>query len=110
MKGKLVLILCFTGALILSIDFMKDKDLRNIEVSVQNEEVFLKQTKTNGEDTLKVITREEQEARENMLNVENKDQSTVITKEEQEMVENMSIKEGFIPQKDGTGFYFVKEK
>lgn len=39
---------------------------------------------------------------------EQTDITTVITKEEQKMVENMSVKEGFVPQENGTGFYFIK--
>jgi len=35
--------------------------------------------------------------------------TTVITKEEQNMVENMSAKEGFVPQGNGSGFFFSKE-
>ncbi|MDZ5610585.1 hypothetical protein U2I54_27140 [Bacillus pseudomycoides] len=110
MKRKLVLILCFSGALTLSIDFMKDKDLQSTKVSAQSEKVFLGKADTNKGDTLRVITREEQDARENMLNLEDMDYTTVITKEEQDMVENMSAEEGFVPQKEGTGFFFIKEK
>ncbi|TKI53671.1 hypothetical protein FC756_22615 [Lysinibacillus mangiferihumi] len=39
---------------------------------------------------------------------EQTDITTVITKEEQKMVENMSVKEGFVPQENGTGFFFNK--
>lgn len=39
---------------------------------------------------------------------EQTDITTVITKEEQKMVENMSVKEGFVQQENGTGFYFIK--
>ncbi|MEH7455092.1 hypothetical protein [Gottfriedia acidiceleris] len=35
---------------------------------------------------------------------------TTITVEEQKMVENSLAQQGFIPQENGTGFYFVKEK
>ncbi|MDP1421782.1 hypothetical protein Q8G35_26360 [Peribacillus simplex] len=41
---------------------------------------------------------------------EGKDVTTVITAEEQNMVENSSARQGFVPQENGTGFYFVKEK
>ncbi len=36
--------------------------------------------------------------------------TTVITKEEQYMVEKTFVKEGFVPQENGTGFFFIKEK
>ncbi|MFF2875104.1 hypothetical protein ACFVR2_02155 [Gottfriedia sp. NPDC057991] len=35
---------------------------------------------------------------------------TNISVEEQNMVENSSAQQGYIPQENGTGFYFVKEK
>ncbi|MBZ5753041.1 stage II sporulation protein P [Metabacillus rhizolycopersici] len=38
------------------------------------------------------------------------DITTVISVEEQNMIENMSVKEGFVPQENGTGFFFTKEK
>ncbi|PAK35582.1 hypothetical protein [Peribacillus simplex] len=98
MKGKLVLTLGFAGVLAVSIGFTKD--LQKTEAS----EVSSKQT-----DTYKHITREEQERREGML-AEGKDVYTGITVEEEEMVENMSAQQGFIPQENGTGFYFEKEK
>jgi hypothetical protein len=34
----------------------------------------------------------------------------VITAKEQTMEEKMSVKEGFVPQENGTGFFFIKEK
>jgi|GEM_PF-1279704 len=39
---------------------------------------------------------------------EQTDITTVITKEEQKIVENMSVKEGFVQQENGTGFFFIK--
>jgi hypothetical protein len=99
MKGKLVLTLGFAGVLALSIGFAKD--LQKIEAS---EKVSSKQT-----DTYKLITREEQDRREGMV-AEGKDVTTVITVEEQNIVENSSAKQGFVPQENGTGFYFTKEK
>ncbi|MGE7602976.1 hypothetical protein ACQKL5_10755 [Peribacillus sp. NPDC097675] len=98
MKGKLILTLGFAGVLAVSIGFTKD--LQKTEAS----EVSSKQTDTN-----KHVTREEQERREGML-AEGKDAYTVITVEEQNMVEKSSIQQGFAPQKNGTGFYFEKEK
>lgn len=41
---------------------------------------------------------------------EQPDKSTVITTEEQNMVESLSANKGFVPQANGTGFVFVKEK
>ncbi|MGG0176390.1 hypothetical protein [Gottfriedia acidiceleris] len=35
---------------------------------------------------------------------------TTVTVEEQNRVENISAQQGFVPQENGTGFYFVKEK
>ncbi|MFC0561469.1 hypothetical protein [Halalkalibacter alkalisediminis] len=63
----------------------------------------------NGGDKIKVVTVEEQEARENKV-VEKRDLKTVITAEEQNRVENSSALSGFVPQENGQGFYFVKEK
>ncbi|UOK57692.1 hypothetical protein MGI18_25590 [Bacillus sp. OVS6] len=67
-------------------------------------EVSSKQT-----DTYKLVTREEQDRREGMV-TEGKDVTTVITVEERNMVENSSAQQGFVPQENGTGFYFTKEK
>lgn len=41
---------------------------------------------------------------------EQPDKITVITTEEQNMVESLSTNEGFVPQANGTGFVFEKEK
>ncbi|MFJ8072336.1 hypothetical protein ACIQZD_26080 [Peribacillus sp. NPDC096447] len=98
MKGKLVLTLGFAGVLAVSIGFAKD--LKNTETSA---EVSSKQT-----DTFKLVTRVEQDRREGMV-AEGKDVTTVITAEEQNMVENSSTQQGFVPQENGTGFYFEKE-
>ena len=99
MKGKLILTLGFAGVLALSIGFAK-----NLEKTEASAEVSSKQT-----DTYKLITREEQDHREGMA-AEGKDVTTVITAEEQNIVENSSAKQGFVPQENGTGFYFTKEK
>ncbi|CAH0314187.1 hypothetical protein [Peribacillus sp. Bi134] len=99
MKGKLFLTLGFAGVLAVSIGFAKD--LQKTEASA---EVSSKQT-----DTYKLVTREEQDRREGMA-AEGKDVTTVITAEEQNMVENSSAQQGFVSQKNGTGFYFIKEK
>ncbi|MES1038624.1 hypothetical protein [Peribacillus simplex] len=99
MKGKLVLTLGFAEVLAVSIGFAKD--LQKTEASA---EVSLKQT-----DTYKLVTREEQDRREGTV-AEGKDVTTVITAEEQNMVENSSAQQGFVPQENGTGFYFEKVK
>ncbi|MGG2134614.1 hypothetical protein AB1284_25400 [Bacillus sp. S2(2024)] len=94
MKRKLVLSIGFSGALALSIGFARD---------FQCPKVF---AQTNG-DQYKLVTKEEQDQRESTV-VEGKDVTTVITAEEQDMVENSSAQEGFVPQENGTGFYFEK--
>jgi len=45
-----------------------------------------------------------------VLAQEQLDKSTVITTEEQNMVEGLSANKGFVPQANGTGFVFEKEK
>ncbi|MEH7403759.1 hypothetical protein V7148_22645 [Gottfriedia acidiceleris] len=55
------------------------------------------------------MTREEQDYREGNA-AEGKDITTTITAEEQNMVEKSSSKQGFVPQENGTDFYFVKVK
>lgn len=67
------------------------------------------QVDVNDGDKIRVVTVEEQEARENKV-IEGKDLKTVITAEEQNRVENSSALSGFVPQENGQGFYFVKEK
>ncbi|MDO7484910.1 hypothetical protein Q5O89_01070 [Peribacillus frigoritolerans] len=99
MKGKLVLTLGFAGVFAVSIGFAKD--LQKTEASA---EVSSKQT-----DTYKLVTREDQDRREGMV-AEGKDVTTVKTAEEQNMVENSSAQQGFVPQENGTGFYFEKIK
>ncbi|KOR80587.1 hypothetical protein AM232_20600 [Bacillus sp. FJAT-21352] len=99
MKGKLVLTLGFAGVLAVSIGFAKD--LRKTEAPAEGSS---KQT-----DSYKLVTREEHVRGEGMV-AEEKDVTTVITAEEQNMVENSSAQQGFVPQENGTGFYFEKEK
>ncbi|PEZ01494.1 hypothetical protein CN326_21155 [Bacillus sp. AFS018417] len=96
MKRKLLIITGFAGALALSIGFAKD---------FENTKVF---AQTNG-DQFKHVTREEQNYREGNT-ADGKDITTTITVEEQEMVENSSAQQGFVPQENGTGFYFEKQK
>ncbi|NCT38578.1 hypothetical protein GTW56_21580 [Bacillus sp. EB93] len=97
MKGKLILTLGFAGVLAVSIGFAKD--LQKTEASAE----------VSSTDTYKLFTIEEQDRREGMV-AEGKDVTLVITAEEQNMVENSSTQQGFVPQENGTGFYFEKEK
>lgn len=60
-------------------------------------------------DQIKVITVEEQDAHENRAII-GMDIKTVITAEEQNRVENSSALSGFVPQQNGTGFFFEKVK
>lgn len=101
MKRKLVLTLGFAGVLALSIGF--SKGFLITKVSAEGQENI-----SDG-DKYRVVTREEQDIRENNL-VEGRNLTTVITAEEQKMVENSSALEGFVQQKDGTWFFFKKEK
>lgn len=91
MKKKSVLILGFVGVISLSTGFMKD----------------LAFAQTNEGDVVRVVTVEEQEIRENPIDV---DYTTVITTEEQNEVENSTVQSGFVSQENGTGFFFEKAK
>ena len=99
MKGKLFLAFGFVG--ILAVSFGFSKGFQKTEASI---EVSSKQT-----ERYKLVTREEQDRSEGMV-TEGKDVITVITAEEQKMVENNSAQQGFVSQKNGTGFYFIKGK
>jgi hypothetical protein len=107
LKRKLALIICFTGVLALSTDFVKDKTLT---VFAQNKEVNARQTVVNKSVT-KTVSFEEQELSEKMLyDGKDGDVKTTVTAKEQNLVENSSVKEGFVPQENGTGFFFIKVK
>ncbi|MEW9674443.1 hypothetical protein [Ammoniphilus sp. 3BR4] len=93
MKRKSAVIIGLVGVLALSIGFM---------TNFENTEVLAKE---DG-DQYRVVTVEEQ----NMREKNEKDRTTVITAEEQSMVESSTDLEGFVPQEDGTGFFFKKEK
>lgn len=81
MKKKVIFAIGLTGVLAFTIGFVAN--LQNTQVSIEEKTVVAsKQT--------------------NM--------TTVITKEEQYMVEKTFVKEGFVPQENGTGFFFIKEK
>ncbi|MFJ7755839.1 hypothetical protein ACQKGI_21615 [Peribacillus muralis] len=99
MYGKVVVTLGVTGALALSIGL--SKDLQTTEISAV--------TSSKQTDTYKHVTREEQDRREGKL-AEGKDVYTVITADEQDMVEDGIAHQGFVPQENGTGFFFKKEK
>ncbi len=80
-KKKVIFTIGLTGVLAFTIGFVAN--LQNTQVSIEEKTVVAsKQT--------------------NM--------TTVITKEEQYMVEKTFVKEGFVPQENGTGFFFIKEK
>ena len=102
--SKLSLVLCFTGALTLSIGLINNKDLNKTEAFASTG-----QLKVEDGDRYRVVTVEEQEMRENNLDV-GEDVSVVITAEEQNMVENSSELSGFVPQENGPGFFFEKVK
>ncbi|MCM3572317.1 hypothetical protein M3172_03885 [Mesobacillus subterraneus] len=106
MKRKIVLITVFAGALALSNGFTKD--LESTKVSAQTSNVKIGQTATNNGDQYRVISVEEQNRREG-YEAEGKISITNISIEEQNMVEKSSAKQGFLPQENGTGFFFLKE-
>lgn len=91
MKRKSSLIFGVIGVLALSIGFTDVLAKGQVGVS----------------DKIKVVTVEEQEARENKA-IGDKDIKTVITAEEQNRVENSSALSGFIAQENGSGFFFEK--
>lgn len=95
MKRKSGLVFGFIGVLALSIGFTDVLAKGQADVS-------------NG-DKIRVVTVEEQEVCENKA-IEGKDIKTVITAGEQNRVENSSALSGFVPQENGQGFYFIKEK
>ncbi|MYL44287.1 hypothetical protein GLV94_01380 [Virgibacillus halodenitrificans] len=95
MKRKVGLVFGFMGIFALSIGFT------NVLAKGQIDE-------GNG-DKVKVVTVEEQEAYENQ-SIDGKDVKTVITLEEQNTGESSPNLSGFIPQQNGTGFYFEKAK
>ena len=95
MKRKSGLVFGFIGVLALSIGFTDVLAKGQADVS-------------NG-DKIRVVTVEEQEVCENKA-IEGKDIKTVITAGEQSRVENSSALSGFVPQENGQGFYFIKEK
>ncbi|MFH0070719.1 hypothetical protein [Peribacillus sp. NPDC056705] len=109
MKKESVITLGIAGALALSIGFATD--LQGTKVFAQTEQTKVKneQTSTNNGDQYRYVSREEQDRVEGMI-AEGKDVYTFISVEEQEMVENSSAKQGFVPQENGTGFYFIKVK
>lgn len=95
MKRKLSIIFGFVGVFALSVGFSKGLPKEHVDIS-------------NG-DFIKVVTVEEQNLRENKT-VQNDEFTTVITAKEQQKVENSGALSGFLPQENGPGFYFIKEK
>lgn len=101
MRRKSAFIFSVAGVLALSIGFMTE--LESTEVLAKG------QAEIDNRDQYRVVTVEEQKIQEKN-SIENGDQYTVITAEEQSMVENSSALSGFVPQENGTGFYFLKAK
>lgn len=95
MKRKVGLFFGFIGAFALSIGFTSVLAKGQIDVS-------------DG-DKIIVVPVEEQEAQENQA-IGGKDIKIVITAEEQNRVENSSALSGFVPQQNGTGFFFERVK
>ena len=96
MKRKSGLVFGFIGVLALSIGFTDVLAKGQADVS-------------NG-DKIRVVTVEEQEVCENKA-IEGKDIKTVITSRGTKLEdENSSALSGFVPQENGQGFYFIKEK
>ncbi|NHC43541.1 hypothetical protein G6549_27250 [Bacillus sp. MM2020_1] len=100
--SKFTLVLGCTGALTLSLGFININDLNNTGVFPSTEQI-----KVESGDQYRVVTREEQNAKEN---IKNRDYLTVITAEEQNMVENSSDLSGYVHQENGPGFNFEKVK
>lgn len=111
MKRKSVLFFGVVGVLALSFGFMKELGSTEVLAKEQPllESVYIGQVDINDRDQYRVVTREEQEMRENNT-IDERDKTTVITVKEQNMVENSSSLEGFIPQEEGTGFFFWKRE
>ncbi|MDN3015711.1 hypothetical protein PH210_05745 [Paenibacillus sp. BSR1-1] len=109
MKGKLVLTIGFVGALALSIGFTKNLQSTKVFAQTGQSKVKVEQTATNDGDQYRVISVEEQNRREGN-GAEGKNVTTIISVEEQNMVENSSAQQGFVPQENGTGFFFTKVK
>ncbi|MGG1674546.1 hypothetical protein ACIFOT_02230 [Neobacillus sp. NRS-1170] len=111
MKRKLVFIFGVAGIVTLSIGFIKC--LGSTEIFANklpiSETVFIGQADIDDGDQYRVVTREEQDRRENN-HIKNGNQYTVITVAEQNMVENSKALSGFVPQENEQGFFFIKEK
>lgn len=109
MKKKAMFIFSVTGVLALSIGLMTASENTEVLAKEQpkSETVVIERANIDNGDQMRVVTAEEQKERENQI--EEGDQYTVITVEEQNMVENSLDVSGFVPQENGTGFYFKKE-
>ncbi|WP_146549035.1 hypothetical protein [Rummeliibacillus suwonensis] len=104
MKRKSVFIVGSAGVLILAIGVIKG--LQSNDVSTK-ENAFIEQANMDDGDQYKIVTKEEQDQRENN-HLNKRDSITTVTAEEQKMVENSSALEGFVSQEEGTGFFFKK--
>jgi hypothetical protein len=109
LRGKLVLTISFAGALVLSIGFTKDLQSTKVFAQTEQSKVKNEQTATNNGDQNRIISVEEQNRREGNVAGE-KNVTTNISVEEQNMVESSSAQQGFVPQENGTGFFFTKVK
>ncbi|MDN3015466.1 hypothetical protein PH210_04485 [Paenibacillus sp. BSR1-1] len=111
MKRKSVFIFGVAGVLTLCIGFIED--LGNTEELTQEqplyESVFIGQADIEKGNQYRIVTREEQDILENSPNV-NRNKYTVISVAEQNRVENSKALSGFVPQENGQGFFFKKEK
>jgi hypothetical protein len=100
--SKFTLVLGYTGALTLSLGFININNSNNTGVIPS-----IEQLKVENGDQYKVVTRDEQNAKEN---IKNRDYLTVITADEQNMVENSSDLSGYVHQENGPGFFLEKVK
>lgn len=108
MKRKIVLTTVFAGALALSIGFTKDLESTKVFAQTELSKVKIGQPATNNGDQYRVISVKEQNRREG-YEAEGKSITTNISVEEQNLVEKSSAEQGFVPQENGTGFFFTKE-
>ena len=95
------MILCFTGALTLSIGFINNKDLNNTEATALLGSPIL--VEDGGQ--YRVATKEEQESNP----IEDRHYATVITAEEQTMAENSPYSSGIVLQENGSGLFFFEK-
>ncbi|MFP7296934.1 hypothetical protein [Neobacillus niacini] len=93
----------------LSIGFPKDLQSTKVFTQTEQSKVIVEQTAANNGDEYRVISVEEQNQREGNVARE-KNVTTLISMEEQNMVENSATQQGFVPQENGSGFFFARVK